>query len=75
MRLEEEKFYLAGLSVVKQDKEAVGGKQLFKDPDALLVPLWDEDDVNILLETDDQKLTKRTTEILQAVRIIIVCLY
>lgn len=41
---------------------------LYKDPNASLTPGWDEDDEDMLVETDEEKLKKRTKEILQTVR-------
>lgn len=41
---------------------------LYKDPNASLTPGWDEDDEDLLVETDEEKLKKRTKEILQTVR-------
>ena len=40
---------------------------LYKDPNASLTPGWDEDDEDLLVETDEEKLKKRTKEILPTV--------
>ena len=40
---------------------------LYKDPNASLTPGWDEDDEDLLIESEEEKLKKRTKEILQTV--------
>jgi hypothetical protein len=64
LNLEREKMYLAALpeGVPKVPND------LYKDPNASLTPGWDEDDEDMLVETDEEKLKKRTKEILQTVR-------
>jgi hypothetical protein len=64
LNLEREKTYLAALpeGVPKVPND------LYKDPNASLTPGWDEDDEDMLVETDEEKLKKRTKEILQTVR-------
>ena len=62
--LERERTYLAALP-------ADGTKppsDLYRDPNASLTPGWDEDDEDMLTETEEELLAKRTKEILQAVR-------
>jgi hypothetical protein len=42
---------------------------MYKDPSASLTPGWDEDDEDMLVESEEEKLKKRTKEILQTVLI------
>ena len=64
LNLEREKTYLAALP----EGATKLPNDLYKDPNASLTPGWDEDDEDLLVETDEEKLKKRTKEILQTVR-------
>lgn len=63
LNLEREKTYLAALP----EGATKLPNDLYKDPNASLTPGWDEDDEDLLVETDEEKLKKRTKEILQTV--------
>ena len=63
LNLEREKTYLAALP----EGATKLPSDLYKDPNASLTPGWDEDDEDLLVETDEEKLKKRTKEILQTV--------
>lgn len=73
LNLEREKRYLAALpeGTTKMPSD------LYKDPNASLTPGWDEDDEDLLIETEEEKLKKRTKEILQTViiTVFLFCLF
>jgi hypothetical protein len=65
LNLEREKRYLANLP----EGATKLPPDMYKDPSASLTPGWDEDDEDLLIESEEEKLKKRTKEILQTVSI------
>lgn len=63
LNLEREKRYLANLP----EGATKLPPDMYKDPSASLTPGWDEDDEDLLVESEEEKLKKRTKEILQTV--------
>lgn len=64
LNLEREKRYLANLP----EGATKLPPDMYKDPSASLTPGWDEDDEDLLVESEEEKLKKRTKEILQTVQ-------